>query len=538
MLLWKGFGLKWLFPLLGLGAFFWYVATQGADGDRLISAAEAPPWGSNPAMTGQRVLDAPKHKTTGSASLQVGVQRPGAAPSTFGYGLFTDTVIWPSSYGPGLYVAPAFGSTEIADVTGDGRSDLVVLGSGMTAEAGTDQQLLVFARMADGSLAAAKRYRVPQDISQFTGTGDFNEDGAQDIVITGLKSFALYASDQRRGFLGTSHAIYDPVELATQTPGMPLDVDQDGHLDLVFFLSRTHAGSSGFPTAVTHSRLVVWFGDGRGGFPRHDSQKTYGTDVYDVEQAISLATGDIDGDGIDDLVMRTTQHDYALQQQRHLLRFFLNDRKGSLKPAFERNATMDVGSNYSSMDYIAIGDFNSDGRNDIAGSPGSMDPRLWILLQSGTRRFDLSPLSRHEEPLGVSLETADLDRNGGQDLVVGHDAWGRIGYYMQSEAQLQQPVVNVYAPETDGRLRLTSVAVGDIIGDDCPDVAIASSFYGLYLMRGQNCAARKVVAMVCRTPRPGTGSFAIPVARPAGQRGMSPALRRDEGPVFRGNAAN
>lgn len=488
MLFWKGIGVKWLLVLLGLGASFLYVAVKEDRVDRLTPATATSTTGSIPAMNGKGV-DAPvRPQSTGP--VRISVQASGANPYLPGYGLFTDTVIWPPWYGdPAQYGEPEFTSAEIADVTGDGRKDLVAFGYGLTADPVSQNQLLVFARQSDGSLAAPKRYRVPQDIYLFTATGDFNEDGAKDIVVTGAKRFALYASDRAAGFIATSHAIYDPAELGTETPAMPLDVDLDGHLDLVFFLSRTVAGSAGFPTSETHSRLVVWFGDGKGGFPRRDSQKTYGTNVYDVEQAKSLATGDIDGDGVDDLVMRTTQYDYGLQRGRHLVRVFLNDRNGSLQPAFELNAVMDTGATFSSMEYVAIGDFNSDGRNDIAGSSGSMDQRLWILLQSGTRRFDLPPLARRAEPIGKSLETADLDRNGGQDLVVGHDGWGRIGYYMQSRGQLQEPTVNEYGGG-DGRLGLTSVAVGDIIGNDCPDVAIATSYYGLYLLRGQNCARK------------------------------------------------
>lgn len=523
MLFWKGIGLKWPFLSLGLGAFLWYVAVQGAGGDWPISATGTSPAGSNPALIEKGVNAGELPRSTGSVPPKIGVQHSAPAPSATGYGLFTDGVILPPWYGgPDQYGEPEFTSAEIADVTGDGREDLVAFGYGLTADPDTQNQLLVFARMIDGSLAAPRRYVVPQDVYLFTAHGDFNEDGVQDIVVTGPKTFVLYASDPRSGFSSSSHAIFDPVELGTSTPAMPMDVDLDGHLDLVFFLSRTHAGSSGFPTAETHSRLVVWFGDGRGSFPRSDSQKTFGSDVYDVEEAKSLASGDLDGDGIDDLAIRTMQYDYVQPNQGQWIRVFLNDRKGSLKPAFEINAVMDTGATFSSMDYLAIGDFNSDGRNDIAGSPGSNDQRLWILPQSGTRRFDLPPLSRRAEPIGVALETADLDRNGAQDLVVGHDGWGRITYYMQSEGQLQEPVVNEYGG-LDGRVGMTSMAVGDIVGDSCPDVAVATSYYGLFLIRGQNCAARRAIAVVCRTRQPGTGSLAAPVAMPAYQHSMSPA---------------
>ena len=419
------------------------------------------------------------------------------------YELVTDSYIPVPWYGapPSNPDGGEFLSTQIGDVTGDGREDVIAVGIKITP--GSQGDLLVYAQKPDGKLdPIARKFPVGGDSAIHSLLGDFNEDGALDVVVTGMKTFVLFASDAVQGFESSVQPIYDMVEIQTLTPPTPMDVDLDGHLDVVFFLSRTHAGSSGFPNAETHSRMVVWFGDGRGGFPSRYSAKTYGSDNYDVERALSVATGDLNQDGIPDLAVRVVQFDYLAQVQRNRVRIYLNDRQGRLMPAMNLDATMRTGEDLQTLDLLAIGDFNLDGRNDLAALSKALDPLLWILHQSPAGSFEPSLSTRYSPPIPSALVAADLDNRPGLDLLAGHDGWPQVTHYLQSAGQMADFKTLWYMYNVAPRVSATGVATGDINGDGCADAAVAASYYGLRLLRGINCGVRPREMVVCRTDEP------------------------------------
>lgn len=407
--------------------------------------------------------------------------------------------------------APLFNSVQIGDVTGDGRNDIVAIGGEITLD--TPYELLAYAQQPDHSYALSDRYPMSLEGAVFSAMGDFNEDGIQDLVVSGGSEFTLFTSNPGQPLVPHTQSIYDPIGLESQVPAIARDINGDGHLDLVFYLVRGYGVAY---TTATFPRIVVWYGDGLGGFGGRFSMKTYGTDPVDTESPISIASGDLNADGSVDIAVRVRQFDYRAQIQRQLVRPFLNDGSGALVRGADINATMDVGGNYSSLFYIAIGDFNRDGRDDLAGSPGSMDMRLWILRQSAYHRFDTTPLVRSGEPIGTALVAADLDNNGEQDLLVAHDGWGRVTYYLQQDRVLGDKQMREFV--FDGpRIEPTGLAVGDVDGDQCLDAVVAASYDGLMLMRGSNCNKLKapVTPTACRTQVPVNGTI-----------GASPAAKR------------
>jgi hypothetical protein len=156
------------------------------------------------------------------------------------------------------------------------------------------------------------------------------------------------------------------------------------------------------------------------------------------------------------------------------------------------------------MDYIALGDFNGDGRADIAGSDGTMFDRTWVVHQSATGKFNTAPISRTVEPVGTVIRVADLDRNGADDLVLAHDGWARSSWLLQSGGQLAQAQMKENGG-WDGRVDPTSLAVGDINGDKCPDAVMSYTYYGLQIMLGHGCgkAVRMPRALEATTSRRG-----------------------------------
>lgn len=464
---------KWVWLASGLLAIAWVAAHRDATAARPVPPPTSP-------------------------LSQMALSAAGATTSAAGYSLdFYDRIPspWLDQEPPNYDASSTFVAVEIGDVTGDGRDDVVaVLQGGWNHPSNGD--LFVYAQTSEGTIAPGVHYPLPADAdgASFSAIGDFNEDGKQDIVAVSYKKFTMFVSKAGGGFATDVHAIYDPVELGSETPAMPMDVNRDGHLDLVFFMSRTHAGNSGVPTAETHSRIVVHFGDGHGGFAARWSAKTYGANEYDVEKAKSLDTGDVNRDGFADLAIRTQQYDYGMQRWSHQVRIFTSTAQGQLLPTMSISASMETGFNYAALDYIGLGDFNGDGRQDIVGSSGGTDQRLWIKLQSANGTYDTAPLVRTTQPIGVPVEVADLDNSGKDDVLIGHDGWARVTYYLQSAGQLGEEQMRDIA-NSDARIGQTGLAVGDLNGDGCKDVVVAQGYYGLYFMRGSNCTlaeARRV----------------------------------------------
>ena len=418
-----------------------------------------------------------------------------------------------------------FATVHIGEMTGDSRNDIAAVGYGVSST--HFETLLIYRQNGDGTFTLAYAYPVSNEGYAESVMGDFNHDGRQDIVVAEWNNFIVYSSQKSGGFAPHSQPIYDPIGLDSEVRPVAADFNHDGNLDLAFYMKRAY----GTPASVaTFPRLVLWYGDGHGGFPQRYSTVTYGTDEHDSENPLSLAVGDLNGDGWTDLAVRLTQFDFGQQRQWQRVRTFVNDRGGALVSAASIDATMDLES-YSFIDHLAIADFNGDGRSDIAGSSLGMDMHVWMLPQSTAGRFDQVPISRVAEPNGVIAMAADLDNNGEQDLLVAHGEWFRVTYYLQHGGKLDDKQVRNH----DGRgpVGESGMAIGDLNGDRCKDVAIAGSYYGLFLMRGTGCVEHKIEAPVCKTKRPVTAL--LPTGAPAKSTGQISPVSYDVGGEFRRN---
>jgi len=166
---------------------------------------------------------------------------------------------------PGLLLR----TVDAADFDGDGDLDLVTGGLGvpmrvMRNDGGTFVEQLPHTGVAGFQVR----------------TGDFDGNGTLDFGIAGGVSDSLVvipgAGDGSFGAPVEYPAGFEPLALATG------HFDTDGDLDVAL------------PTSVS-SRVAVLLGDGAGGFT-HDSTHPNAGDE------LSVAVGDVDGDGLDDIV--------------------------------------------------------------------------------------------------------------------------------------------------------------------------------------------------------------------------------------------
>lgn len=281
----------------------------------------------------------------------------------------------------------------VADVTGDG-----VLDAAVSNRISGDVSLFVGRRGLAGFLVPESYY--PAGITPVgLVAGDFNEDGAPDVATVNLRSHDVRVRlNERDGELGPE-AIYavnfEPSSLAAG------DVNGDGHTDLV----TACLGSTGDPRSSRQGSLVALLGRGDGTFSLPVPTTTGETALHPYW----VRLGDLSGDGV---------LDAAVSGLRGKIVLFRGRGDGMFDPP----VTVPIGKG-GRPTTITLGDFNNDGRLDLATSRGK------VVLNNGAlfTQVDEALLARIDPGDMRSfrvgrgdwvVESRDLDRDGTLDLVV------------------------------------------------------------------------------------------------------------------------
>ena len=356
-----------------------------------------------------------------------------------------DVVVTSFNPGDGGFTTPA-GETDpemiganVLDVDLDGVPDLVELVTDPEGRLGWRRGL------GDGSFAEVAQIETGIALGSLTPTGDVDGDGQVDLLIfeqKGLQAGVIHV------LVGQGPGVYAEQAAPVQTGAFIYylelaDLDADGHLDLVVleasFLFETpvftflgHGDGSFTPAAEISSGEATWYG---------------------------LATGDVTGDGLVDLVSGPA-FETAPGERRLETRPGLGD--GDFGDPITTLIDLPV------AQYPRLDDLDGDGLLDVVVSSAEVG-RLIVARGAGDGTF----IEHDEHAVGrppFRAEIVDLNRDGALDLTVpaleGGSVCVLLGFGDAGFAPAQ--------PFTIGSLALAA-RTADLDGDRWPDLVVSSA---------------------------------------------------------------
>jgi FG-GAP-like repeat/Abnormal spindle-like microcephaly-assoc'd, ASPM-SPD-2-Hydin len=283
--------------------------------------------------------------------------------------------------GDGTFQAPTTifsnsGTVVSGDVNGDGKLDLVLLGS----------VVQIYLGNGDGTFSNTHSY-LPAP-PNYGGTGlalaDFNGDGNLDVAA--LNNVLL--GNGNGTFRGWAAAALPSTDIPAAVAGI--------------FVKNGKPGVAALSNSYSDTTLYILTNDGTGALTL--------AHTYDLHQLGSaIATADVNGDGNLDLVVQSA--DFTTQNWSYTV--LLGNGDGSFQPPVvypQSNATGGFESG------VLIADFNKDGKPDLAFP--AVNETVAVLLGNGNGTFG-APVYYYVGGGAGPIVTADFNDDGKLDIASG-----------------------------------------------------------------------------------------------------------------------
>ncbi|PPJ43679.1 VCBS repeat-containing protein [Pseudoxanthomonas sp. KAs_5_3] len=301
------------------------------------------------------------------------------------------------------------------------------------------------------------------DKREITGatTLDFNHDGRVELLVAARHTLELITHTGTTAAAPYFQILPGPLQI--DTVPVAADFDHDGHNDVAFHMSM--AGTNPGNT----SQLVVFRGNGANDFAEELDYATGGSAANSKQSARHMVSGDFNHDGWADIAILFEQLDATTATRTYPIKVFLNDKARSFLPPY-------VLADNVGLHLLGAGDINRDGLDDLVATQTQSGIGLLRTFTQNTSGVLSEGMSYPADALSTALKVADLDRDGRMDIVSGSTNTKRLAYYLQlktgtmSSARFLSTSNAIQTAQYDA----SSLAVLDLVRTACNGVAIAS----------------------------------------------------------------
>ncbi len=366
------------------------------------------------------------------------------------------------AFGPYQAFATTGGSQSVAmgDFNGDGKVDLAA--PTIMNRAGAISVLLnrTPIRATIPSFAPQQSFRTNNTYPFSVVVADFNGDGKPDLAVANHQagSVSVLLNQTPPVSLDASFAPQQTFATAGGGPDWVAvgDFNGDGKPDLA--ISSLSSNEVAVLLNTTPAGATV---------PSFAPRQTFATGMYPV----SVAVGDVNGDGKPDLAVANSRSD--------TVSVLLNTTPvAATIPTFAPQLTFATGSRPNA---VAVGDFNGDGRPDLAIA-NKRSFTVSVLLNTtpaGATSPSFAAQQTFGAPLAYAVTVGDLNGDGKPDLAVANDyGSSRTGITVSvllNTTSSGATTPSFAPPQTfDTGIRPLATALGDFNGDGKPDIAVAN----------------------------------------------------------------
>jgi hypothetical protein len=379
---------------------------------------------------------------------------------------------------------------EVADVSGDGLTDVIVVHGGGT--------ISLYLQQNDGTLGGYSLYELPYSTfheSQGLAIGDINEDTLPDILVAGHNSGLDVLYHVSPGTDTTSPTVTSIVRADTNPastssvdftvtfsePVIGVDADDftvtatgisgplvsnvsgSGHTNTYIVTVNTGTGNGTLRLDVpVNATITDPAGNPLNGLPFAGSE-TYTIDktvlfepyvTYSDESPLAVGVGDFNHDGLNDVAVTSYIGAYSNDDE---LKIFLQNGWGSLDSAVAYTAG-------TRAEALAVGDLNNDGWDDVAVT-NSISNTISVFLQQA----DGTMGARTTYATGTgpdAVAVGDVNGDGLDDVAVANGGSAFISIFIQNEGGTLNAKVDYTSPDAGN----DDIAIGDVNGDGLNDV--------------------------------------------------------------------